>query len=102
MRFIGKSGKVYNCVATTRPEMTDRGRYRDRSWRKEKRTINDKEVDFWYEATWGYYYYFELNCVWYKSPIFNDRSNYRIKNGKAMEAIDDFNIYTKDFLKNKK
>lgn len=99
MRFIGKSGKVYNCVATSAPLMTDNSRFRDRSWQKEYYFINDEKITFWFEATWGYYYYFEFNNVWYMSPIFNDRSASRIKQGNKMEPINDEYLYTKNYKK---
>ena len=45
--------------------------HRGRTWDQDTKTINDKEVRFWIDTTWGTNYYFVFGQEWYRIPHFH-------------------------------
>lgn len=66
------SEDIYSWQKCSPPKFNNRSY---RSWDYNSVLIDDYVNRFWYDTTWGWYYYLEYKGQWYKHRIVYDRKN---------------------------
>lgn len=70
MKLYDENGKLIDrAIACKQPKFTH---HRGRTWDCKTKYIDDVEVEWWYDSTWGRNFYFEWNGKWYKTPIIRE------------------------------
>ena len=68
-----------------RPKFGGRGR----TWDSLVNNINGRKTELFYDSTWGYNFYFQVNHKWYSIPVFdnydimNTRHNFHLVRGNV-------------------
>jgi len=68
MILTDKKGNKHRLIKTRRPKFSN---HRGRTWDCEIKVVNDIEVEFWLDTTWGFYFYFQWEDQWYKVLMLN-------------------------------
>lgn len=92
MILYDKKGFKYPAVKCRKPMFSS---HRGRTWDGDTKTINDNEIRFMIDTTWGFNYYFCYGQEWYRLPHFC----YKVGQG---DAVDTKHFFTKSvylFLK---
>lgn len=70
MILYGADGSKFRADKVSRPKFASR---RGRTWDYENAKIDNEELKFWIDTTWGFNFYFELDNYWYRIPLFGRR-----------------------------
>lgn len=68
MRLYDNEGNTYIAHAEKRPQF--RSGVFGRTWDIETKTIDDQEVQMWWDTTWGNWYHFFWNERYYRLRIY--------------------------------